>query len=124
MILKCPQEEQMNNMTTEKAIYQLTDLIKDRESFCHRDDFDDMFLQDIEACKMGIQALEKQIPKKPIHKTTRSVIQGFELDDDCIYCPLCNKFIGNLSAEYDFNRISTYCSDCGQALDWSDESET
>ena len=47
MILKCPQEEQMNNMTTEKAIYQLTDLIKDRESFCHRDDFDDVFLQDI-----------------------------------------------------------------------------
>lgn len=51
----------MNEMTTEKAIYQLTDLIKDRENFCHRDDFDDMFLQDIEACKMGIQALENNI---------------------------------------------------------------
>lgn len=51
------------------------------------------------------------------------MIQGFELDDDCIYCPLCNKFICNLSAESNFNRISTYCSDCGQALDWSDENE-
>ena len=51
-------------MTTEQAIYQLGDLIKDRESFCHHDDFDEVFLQDIEACKMGIQALEKQIPKK------------------------------------------------------------
>ena len=51
-------------MTIEQAIYQLTDLIKDRESFCHRDDFDDVFLQDIKACKAGIQALEKRIPKK------------------------------------------------------------
>ena len=53
-------------MTTEQAIYQLTDLIKDRESFCHRDDFDDMFLQDIEALKIGISALEKQVPKKVV----------------------------------------------------------
>ena len=48
-------------MTIEKAIYQLEDLIKDRESFCHHDDFDEVFLQDIEACKMGIQALENNI---------------------------------------------------------------
>ena len=56
-------ERRCLKMTTEKAIYQLTDLIKDRESFCHRDDFDDMFLQDIEAydsmkrgaCKLSIK---------------------------------------------------------------------
>ena len=46
-------------MTIEKAIDQLEDLIKDRESFCCHDDFDDVFLQDIEACKMGIKALKK-----------------------------------------------------------------
>ena len=68
-------------------------------------------------------ALEKQIPKKVKHKTTRFVIQGFELNDDCIHCPLCDKFMGNLSAEHDFNRISDYCPDCGQALDWSGENE-
>ena len=73
--------------------------------------------------KATCEALEKQIPKKPIHKTTRFVIQGFELDDDCLYCPLCIKFICNLSAESNFNRISTYCADCGQALDWSSENE-
>ena len=51
-------------MTIEQAIYQLEDLIKDRESFCYRDDFDEVFLQYIEACKAGIKALEKQVPKK------------------------------------------------------------
>ena len=95
-------------MTNEQAIYQLTDLIKDRESFCYRDDFDDVFLQDIEACKAGIQALEKQMPKKVLNlmlnaegKTTK-VFKGI--------CPCCQCIVTN-----------EYCSRCGQALDWSDE---
>lgn len=97
-------------MTTEKAIYQLTDLIKDRESFCHRDDFDDMFLQDIEALKVGISALEKQVPKKVLNlmlnadgKTTK-VFKGI--------CPCCQCIVTN-----------EYCSRCGQALDWSDSDD-
>ena len=98
-------------MTTEKAIYQLTDLIKDRESFCHRDDFDDVFLQDIEACKMGIQALEKQVLKKPIVKL--SYICGKKY-----YCSKCNRYI---CADYD--KKKSYCYNCGQALDWSDNDE-
>lgn len=63
-------------MTIEQAIYQLTDLIRDRESFCHRDDFDEVFLQDIEACKMGVQALEKQIPKKIVWDSFDNVSNG------------------------------------------------
>ena len=97
-------------MTTEQAIYQLTDLIRDRESFCHRDDFDDVFLQDIEACKAGIQALEKQVPKKVLNflmlnadgKTTK-IFKGI--------CPCCQCIVVT----------NEYCSRCGQALDWSDE---
>ena len=95
-------------MTIEKAIYQLTDLIRDRESFCHRDDFDDVFLQDIEALKVGISALEKQVPKKVLNlmlnadgKPTK-VFKGI--------CPYCQCIVNN-----------EYCSRCGQALDWSDE---
>jgi hypothetical protein len=95
-------------MTIEKAIEQLEDLIKDRESFCHRDDFDDVFLQDIEALKVGISALEKQLPKKVLNlmlnadgKTTK-VFKGI--------CPCCQCIVTN-----------EYCSRCGQALDWSDE---
>lgn len=106
-------------MTTEKAIYQLTDLIKDRESFCHRDDFDDMFLQDIEALKVGISALEKQVPKKLKHKAETFVIQDYEYEDDYISCPFCDKFLGvNYNNDIEKHK---HCPDCGQALDWSDE---
>jgi rRNA maturation endonuclease Nob1 len=92
-------------MTIEKAIYQLGDLIKDRESFCQHDDFDDIFLQDIEACKMGIQALEKQVPKKVIWK--------YAFYWAC--CPNCKNNI------YDEEKEKfKFCPDCGQALEWSD----
>ena len=105
-------------MTTEKAIYQLTDLIKDRESFCHRDDFDDMFLQDIEALKVGISALEKQMPKKVKREfvTEGGCITCFET----VVCPICGNdfYIEDLEQTY-----YSFCPDCGQALDWSDENE-
>lgn len=101
----------MNNMTTEKAIYQLTDLIKDRESFCHRDDFDDMFLQDIEALKVGIAALEKQMPKKVFMDMTGN---GEIFDFVCSCCPNCSCTMSDEDKP-------KYCPDCGQALDWSDE---
>lgn len=99
-------------MTIEKAIYQLTDLIKDRESFCHRDDFDDVFLQDIEALKIGISALEKQVPKKVIWKSAKNgKIYAFYW----ACCPNC----GNDICDEDNVEIK-FCTDCGQALDWSD----
>ena len=106
-------------MTTEKAIYQLTDLIKDRESFCHRDDFDDVFLQDIEALKVGISALEKQVPKKVKKEfvTVNGCITCFETD----VCPACGNdfYIEDLGQTMYYS----FCPDCGQALDWSDENE-
>lgn len=51
-----------------------------------------------EALNMAIEALEKQIPKKP--RKTRSEI----------VCPTCNTLVGS----------SPYCRYCGQAIDWSD----
>ena len=106
-------------MTTEQAIYQLTDLIKDRESFCYRDDFDDVFLQDIEALKVGISALEKQIPKnvKREFRTIGGAITSFETD----VCPNCGMdfYIDDLGQ----TMYCDFCPNCGQALDWSDENE-
>lgn len=109
-------------MTTEQAIYQLTDLIKDRESFCYRDDFDDVFLQDIEALKVGITALEKQVPKKIPAVNTPCHVKAFDSDTEtvctfcCVTCPVCSKWIvANVNHKY--------CQYCGQALDWSDENE-
>ena len=59
-----------------------------------------------EALNMAKEALEKQIPKKPLDKTKSM--------DDYGYCPNCRKIIDDYN---DFN----FCSTCGQAIDWSDE---
>ena len=55
------------------------------------------------AISMAIEALEKQIPKKPY---------------DIVCCPLCK-------IEVELQPIDTeqvtYCLHCGQAIDWSDD---
>ena len=50
-------------MTTEQAIYQLEDLIKDRESFMVGDYDKSIYDRDKEALQTAITALGKQIPK-------------------------------------------------------------
>ena len=60
-----------------------------------------------EALNMAISALEKQIPKKPISL-------GEDIDRDVGQCPNCKEII-------DTYEDYKYCSDCGQAIDWSDE---
>jgi hypothetical protein len=51
--------------------------------------------------KLAINALEKQIPKKP-HQ------EEFELNECCPNC------------EYIFDGFPNYCEYCGQRIDWSD----
>ena len=58
-----------------------------------------------EVREIAIQALEKQIPKKPLFGTVRN--------DTTYHCGSCKKFIGF----YD-TRIYEYCHNCGQKLDW------
>ena len=107
-------------MTAEKAIEQLNSLMNDRENHVHRDDFDDVFLQDIEACKAGIQALEKLMPKKAESTGTAIVSKG---GIEKIYvCPNCQKVVFRHEQMYG-NTDVCYCKWCGQALDWSDENE-
>lgn len=56
----------------------------------------------IKSIEIAIQALEKQIPKKP--KTDDRYVMHI--------CPWCNDFV----------KVShNYCQNCGQKLDWSDE---
>lgn len=56
----------------------------------------------IEAICKTIEALEKQIPKKPY---------------DTVHCPLCK--IEVELQPIDAEQV-TYCLHCGQAIDWSD----
>lgn len=57
----------------------------------------------VEARDMAINALEKQIPKKP----------DFTEDKEFALCSCCNGK-GLLNKQ-------KYCDNCGQKLDWSDE---
>ena len=57
--------------------------------------------------KIVSEALEKQIPKKPIYSTAN------------ITCPNCGEVL-----LYYFNVFELcYCDECGQALDWSDKDD-
>ena len=68
----------------------------------------------IEAIQIAIQALEKQIPKKP-RKTDsyRGVLKRVY----AYACPTCH----NVCLEKYMNerQNTTFCWDCGQKLDWS-----
>lgn len=65
----------------------------------------------MEAIRMSIQALEKQIPKKLQLRHIRK-FDGFD-DGECPTC--CN------SVSRDCDGTDNFCPDCGQKLDWSDE---
>ena len=56
----------------------------------------------IKILEIGVEALEKQIPKKPDDTYEDS------LDDECAVC-----------GTYIFER-DRYCPRCGQAIDWSE----
>ena len=62
-----------------------------------------------EVFDMAIEALEKQIPKKPIKINETYVVERGEWVAD-YECPSC----GNPYAD------DSYCSCCGQKLDWGD----
>ena len=87
----------------------------------------------IEAIQIAIQALEKQMPKKPILKNGESGSFVDYEDGHGEYkvtkwqdwvCPICGWFVGqryNRSQNHSHDqRKCNYCNDCGQNLDWSD----
>ena len=62
---------------------------------------------------MAVNALEKQIPKKPDLEGDGYDENG-ELIYDIGYCPNCHH---EFEVYYDATK---HCPECGQALDWSD----
>ena len=59
-----------------------------------------------ECLKTAIQALEKQIPKKPS--------KCLSFTTSLFICPTCGRKQPIMYEQY-------YCKECGQKLDWSDE---
>lgn len=69
-----------------------------------------------EAFSVAIQALEKQIAKKPTYEG-----DGYDSEGNFVYdtwiCTCCEKRYEVDYDEYDF------CPNCGQKIDWSEEDE-
>lgn len=61
---------------------------------------------DKNALKLAIEALEKQIPKKPLHMHKN------------YYCPICKEDGWMMWDDAVPNDMDKYCGMCGQAIDW------
>ena len=71
---------------------------------------------DYKANEMAIQALEKQIQKMPIpidYGKYIDVIDNARFLRGAYWCPNCKHVV----------KTGSFCSDCGQKLDWMDENE-
>lgn len=64
-----------------------------------------------EACRMGMEALKKQMPTRPKKSST-----GADL------CPCCDRFLERREKKHG-NLDIPYCKWCGQAIDWSEQHE-
>lgn len=58
------------------------------------------------ALNLGIEALEKQIPKRPYKKTIN------------YHCDVCKQYLCDENKTI-YGGLHNYCPICGQALDWS-----
>ena len=75
-----------------------------------------------EALELAVEALEKQIPKKPTEHIDKRIV--FNADSECagidkhliFLCPICKDWVGTYGED-----VFTFCSECGQAIDWSEE---
>lgn len=97
-------------MTESEAIEKLKNMrlfmqITDKNSDCKFTE------DDYKANEMSIQALEKQIPMKPV-KSEKQVVRYV----NTYYCPICNLGITGTN-------IAKWCYHCGQKLDWSDDND-
>ena len=73
------------------------------------------------AYEMAIQALEKQIPKKP----NKAIDSSWGIQKEAHTCPVCDYYLTEVHfiepQKIESNKKITYCETCGQAIDWSDE---
>ena len=114
-------------MTAQEAYAELISVRKNREDgylthLSYGGKADEQEEYTIKAYSVALNALEKQIPKKPQYVDTRfrhhgrGISDGSSLDK-CYKCPNCNSHIFHV---FDSEKCCIYC---GQALDWSDNND-
>lgn len=83
----------------------------------HREHYKDIETVN-EACRMGMKALEYRTAKKPVFYDTKFRQRGEKYGElvsieRAYNCPTCNHTLW-------ITDKSSFCDNCGQALDWSD----
>ena len=68
----------------------------------------------VEHCNIAIEALEKQLPKKPTYEGDGYASDGTFIWDEWL-CPHCGS-----RYEVDYDDYG-YCPNCGQRIDWEEE---
>ena len=79
--------------------------------FCNTDNFE--MTMSKECYKTIINALEKQIPKKPTpidYEKYMDIVKNALFLKGAYWCPNCKHVV----------KCGTYCRDCGQKLDWDE----
>ena len=79
--------------------------------FCNTDNYEMTISK--ECYKTIINALEKQVPKKPTpidYEKYMDIVKNALFLKGAYWCPNCNHVV----------KCGTYCSDCGQKLDWDE----
>ena len=112
-------------MTAQEAYTELISIRKNREDgylthLSYSGKADEQEEYTIKAYSVAIEALEKQIPKKPKRVDKNSVFDG----NWKMICPRCGAtLMKRITTEYESRPVhynmTKHCN-CGQALDWSD----
>jgi hypothetical protein len=114
-IVEIDDEEEIN-MKPEEAKDILSDMRDQHlcflESSENKDEWQKKYLKEAWACDSGAKALEKQIPCKPEEYVPDFPYNIFSTQK-CAKCgtPVIGK------------KISKYCFECGQKIDWSEEND-
>ena len=97
-------------MTENEAIEEFKQRLELIEK-CYRGEVEDYK----QALELGVNALEKQIPKKPIIKQSKYC--------NAYHCPVCNGYIRSTNTRIEvILEENIFCGVCGQKLNWeSDE---
>ena len=94
----------MTEIAAKKEFKERLELIEK----CYRGEVEDYK----QALELGVNALEKQIPKKPTpidYEKYMDTVKNALFLKGSYWCPNCKHVV----------KCGTYCSDCGQKLDWS-----
>lgn len=119
-------------MTPKEAIKCIDDVMDSTYNYDETIDYQ-LTSDDFDWLEKAKEALEKQIPKKPILKSGVSLIHINKGDKPHEWrnvqwqdwtCPECGWFVGQrynaTQCKPHDQRKCNYCNECGQAIDWRD----